>query len=87
MLFGNNVEIDTETRKNAYQASVEYGKVALEKFQIIGDMQVSIENHDDRGILTLFNAYITRNIYITKRNQALSHILLCLNLICDQGSM
>ena len=67
MLFGNNVALDDESRRNAYEASVRYGEAALSCIEELERMKVSKENRDDRGILVLFRAYVFRNIYIAKK--------------------
>jgi len=67
MLFGNNVSVDPEVREGAYKTSVKYGDIALEAIRALEQTTFSKENHDDRGLLSLLKAYVTRNMYVCNK--------------------
>ena len=67
MLFGNNQGLEQEIREKAYSSSIKYGEIAFECIKALEEMKSSKENHDDRGILALFRAYVTRNMYVCKK--------------------
>ena len=68
MLFGNNLSYDEETRKSVYTKAISYGEKSLQNIDKLMGMKFSKDNHDDRGILSLFRAYVTRNMYVCKKN-------------------
>lgn len=66
MLFANNGSLSPELRRKAYMESKRYGLEALECIRVLETVTPHKENHDDKGIISLFRAYIYRNLFISK---------------------
>lgn len=67
LLVANNDELDVESRKNFYNCSIKYNNDALSAIDELEKCAPCKENNDSVGLLSLFRAYIYRNMFLAKK--------------------
>lgn len=67
LLGANNPELDNESRILFYQQCTEYNFEALEAIEELERCAPCRENNDSVGLLSLFRAYVYRNMFLAKK--------------------
>ncbi len=66
-LIANNPGLDKNTRLNLYQKTIECAEKSLKAVEVLEQKTPCKENNDHVGLISLFKAYIYRNLYLAKR--------------------
>ena len=67
MLFANSATVTPEMRLMMQQKIVDYALRALECIEILEQRAPCRENNDEVGLISLFRAYIYRNLFLAKQ--------------------
>ncbi len=66
MLFANNKSLEEDMRKKLYVMCADYAMKALDAIAELEKSAPCKENNDEKGLISLFRAYIYRNLFVSK---------------------